>query len=44
MATSETVVTNYLKKNLDADVKIVAVAPVSMRFEPMLQGNLSMHF
>ena len=28
MATSETVITNYLKKNLDSDVKIVAVAPV----------------
>ncbi|MDD1760507.1 MAG: preprotein translocase subunit SecD, partial [Methanothrix sp.] len=27
MAAPETVVTNYLKKNLDADVKIVAVAP-----------------
>ena len=28
MAAPETVVTNYLKKNLDADVKIVAVAPI----------------
>lgn len=28
MAASETVITNYLKKNLDADVKIVAVAPI----------------
>jgi preprotein translocase subunit SecD len=28
MAAPETVVTNYLKKNLDSDVKIVAVAPV----------------
>ena len=28
MAAPETVITNYLKKNLDSDVKIVAVAPV----------------
>ena len=28
MAAPETVITNYLKKNLDADVKIVAVAPI----------------
>ncbi len=28
IATPETVITNYLKKNLDADVKIVGVAPV----------------
>jgi preprotein translocase subunit SecD len=28
IAAPETVITNYLKKNLDADVKIVAVAPI----------------
>jgi len=28
VASSETIITNYLKKNLDADVKIVAVAPI----------------
>ena len=28
VASSETIITNYLKKNLDADVKIVGVAPI----------------
>ena len=32
-------ITNYLKTNLDADVKIVGVAPVRMRFGPMSPGN-----